>query len=125
MPRDYDLDVIKAIAMVGGPVVTGGLNASNLSGTLIAPGLGGPSPRLVSVVRRTPDGCQVTILVDIDQALRCPNQNLLIKPGDVLILQETKGQALVRYFTQQFRFTFISNVIQTSRTTATTSLVVP
>ena len=26
IPRDYDLDVIKAITLVGGPMVTGGLN---------------------------------------------------------------------------------------------------
>lgn len=125
LPRDYDLDVVKAVAQIGGPMVNGGLNTSNLNGTLIAPGLGGPSPRLVSVLRRDSRGCQVTITVDLSCALQDPSQSLLLKPGDVLILQEAKKQAFVRYLTQQFQFNVISRVINTSTTQGTVSATGP
>jgi protein involved in polysaccharide export with SLBB domain len=125
LPRDHDLDVVGAICAVGGPLVNGGFNSNNLSGALVAPGIGGPSPSLLTVLRRTPDGRQVTILVDLTEALRDPRESLLLRAGDVLILQESKDQALARYFTQNFAFSLISNVIQTSRTTGTTSLKVP
>jgi len=104
LPRDYDLDVVEAVAQIGGPMVNGGLNNNNLSGALIAPGIGAPSPKLVTVVRRTPGGGQVPIIVNLHLALRDPSENLLLRPGDVVILQETCDQALVRYFTQVFQF---------------------
>ena len=99
LPRDCDLDVIAAVAQVRGPLVNGGFAVSNLSGALIAPGIGGPSPSLLSVVRRMPHG-QVTIAVDLNRALRDPRERILVRPGDVLILQEQPGEALARYTTQ-------------------------
>jgi hypothetical protein len=125
LPRDYDLDVVKAIAMVGGPMVNGAVNVNNLTGSLVQAGLGTPSPRLVSVLRRTPCGGQIVIIVDLNRALRDPCENLLVKPGDVLVMQESKCQATARYFSQVFQFDIFSKVINTSATTATTSLAVP
>jgi len=125
LPRDYDLDVVRAISQIGGTLVAGGLSTTNITGTLVQFGLGNPSPRLVSVLRKTPRGGQVTIIVDLNRALQNPCENLLVKPGDVLILQESKGQALARYFSQTFQFSFVSKVINTSATTGTTSVVVP
>lgn len=125
LPRDYDLDVLEALALIGGPVINGGINANNLSGQLVSPGLGNPSPRLVSVIRKTPDGRQVTIEVDIFLAARDPDENLVLKAGDYLVLQETKAQAIARYITQVFQFRLISDVISRTDTTGTTSLFVP
>ena len=102
LPRDYDLDVIAAITQVRGPLMNGAFAVSNLSGALIAPGLGNPSPSLLLVIRRTPRGGQVPILVDINQALRDPRERILVQAGDVLILQEKPEEALTRYFTQTF-----------------------
>ena len=102
LPRDYDLDVLSAVAQVHGPLVNGGFAVSNLSGALIAPGIGGPSPSLLTVVRRTPRGGQVTIAVDLNRALRDPRERILVQPGDLLILQEQPGEALARYVTQTF-----------------------
>jgi hypothetical protein len=125
LPRDYDLDVVKAVARVRGPLVNGAFAQSNLNGNIIPRGIGSPSPSLLSVLRQTPDGGQVTIRVNLNRALRDPRESLLVRPGDVLVLQETPGQALVRYFTQTFNFTLISRIIQTDRTTGTTTLSVP
>jgi hypothetical protein len=102
LPRDRDLDVLDAIAMVRGPLVNGAFGGSNLSGTLIQPGIGNPSPALLTVVRKTADGGQLSIAVDLSIALREPTERIRIAPGDLLILQEKPGQAFTRYFTQSF-----------------------
>lgn len=104
LPRDYDLDVVEAVSRVRGPMVNGAFGGSNLSGVLIDRGIGNPSPRLLSVVRRTPEGGQIPIIVDLHKALVDARERILVQPGDVLILQETKRQALVRYFTDTFNF---------------------
>ncbi len=105
LPRDHDLTVIEAITQIGGPLVNGGINSNNLSGALVAPGIGAPSPRLLTIVRKTPDGGQVPICVDINRALKYPRENLLVQAGDVLILQESRHQSVARYFSQFFNFT--------------------
>jgi hypothetical protein len=125
IPRDYDLDVIEALAAIGYPHINGGISSNNLSGALSAQGLGRPNPSLLIVLRKTPGGGQLPIRVDLNQALRDPRERILVQPGDVLILQETPGEAIARYFSQQFNFTIVSRVIQTSTTTGTATLSVP
>jgi len=100
LPRDHTLDVIEAVSLVRGPLINGAFGGSNLSGTLIQPGIGNPSPGLLTVVRRTPDGGQVSIVVDLRTALREPTERIAIRPGDLLILQEIPGQAIARYLSQ-------------------------
>jgi len=119
VPRDYDLDVVQAISLVAGPLVSGGLNPINLSGAFLAIGIGAPSPTLVSVIRRTPGGGQVVIRVDLNVALRDPRERILIQPRDVIVLQETPSEALVRYLTQVFRFNFVWQAIHGPHETGT------
>ena len=125
LPRDYDLDVVEAVAQVRGTLLNGAFGGNNLNGLLIQPGIGNPNPTSLTVIRRTPGGGQVAILVDLNRALKDPRERILVQPGDVLILQETRGEAFARYFTNVFNFGFISNVIQRSSTTGTTVLNVP
>ena len=125
LPSDYDLDVVEAVMQIQGSLINGGINASNLTGNLIDPGIGSPSPRLLTVVRRAPNGKNVLIRVDLHRALRDPRENLLVKSGDILVLQETKSQAIARYFSQRFFFDFFSDVISRTDTTATTRFMVP
>ena len=125
LPRDYDLDVVEAVMQIGGPIVNGGVNASNLSGAIIEFGLGSPSPKQVTVLRRTLDDRQVPILIDLHAALRDPRENLILQPRDVVILQETKCQAVTRYFTQTFFFNFASEFLSSSKSTAVGSFRVP
>jgi protein involved in polysaccharide export with SLBB domain len=100
LPRDRDLDVIEAVTLVRGPVLNGDFGGSNLSGAFIQTGLGFPSPTLLSVVRRTPGGGQVVIKVDLGKAFHDPSERLLVKAGDVLVLQEKPSEALARWFGQ-------------------------
>ncbi len=125
LPRDYDLNVVQAILQVRGPLVNGAFSQSNLSGQIIPRGIGEPSPSLLTVLRPTHGGGQVAIRVNLNRALRDPHENILVQPGDVLVLQETPSEALVRYFTQEFDFTFIWQAIRTDRTHGTVNVVVP
>jgi hypothetical protein len=43
--------------------------------------------------------------------LRDSRERLLVQPGDVLILQETPGEALARYFGEMFKFNLVWQVI--------------
>jgi hypothetical protein len=113
LPRDTDLNVVQAILRIGGPVLVGGLNTANINGQLINPGLSLPNPTLVSVIRETPGGGQVTIRVDLDRALRDPRERILIQPRDVVVLQERPDEGLGRYLNEIFnfnlRYTFVNN----------------
>jgi hypothetical protein len=102
LPRDHNLDVLQAITRVRGPLFNGAFGGSNLAGNLIAPGIGDPSPSLLVVLRRTPGGGQVPIVVDLRNAMRHPEERLLVRAGDLLVLQEKPSEALARYFTQTF-----------------------
>src|SRR5262249_14415650 len=100
--RDHDLDAIEAVATVRGPLFNGAFGGSNLSGTLIQPGIGNPSPALLTVLRRTPNGGQVPIVVDLNSAVRDPHERVILRAGAVLVLQEFPEQAFARYLTQTF-----------------------
>ena len=106
LPRDYDLDVLEAIAVIGGPIASGGISTGgfNLTRGLVGSGIGAPSPSLVIVLRQVPGGGQVPIRVDLNRALRDPRERILIQPGDFIIMQETPGEALARYMSAAFTF---------------------
>jgi hypothetical protein len=107
LPRDRDLTVVEAIAQVGGPLVNGGFGGSNLSGNILTTGIGNPSPSLLTVVRRAENGTEVPIRVDLNLAISDPREDIVVKAGDLLVLQETPGEAIARYFTSIFDFTYI------------------
>jgi protein involved in polysaccharide export with SLBB domain len=121
LPRDYDLDVLRAIAQVRGPLLNGAFGGSNLSGALLADGIGSPSPAMLVVLRRTPSGGQVPITVDLQKALQDPRERLTVQPGDLLVLQERPEDALARYFSQTF-FNF-GVIWQPFRSSTATGLV--
>jgi protein involved in polysaccharide export with SLBB domain len=107
LPRDYDLRVVDAIAIAGGPVLNGGIQQNNLSGNIITSGLGSPSPSRVTVLRRTKGNGQVPIIVDLNRALIDPRENIIMAPGDVLVMQETPGEATTRYLTTILRYNIV------------------
>ncbi len=125
LPRDYDLDVVEAIAYVSGPLVNGGQSVNNLSGNLIQPGIGFPSPSLVTVLRRTPGGGQIPIRIDLNKALRDRRERVLIQPGDVVILQQSVTEALAQYFTSVFHLNLLGTIIRQQDLLGTSTLSVP
>ncbi len=104
LPRDYDLDVLEAVAQVRGTLINGAFGGNNFTGVLIQQGIGNPNPSALTVIRRTPDGGQVPILVDLNRALTDPRERILVQPDDVLILQETAGETIARYLNDIFNF---------------------
>jgi protein involved in polysaccharide export with SLBB domain len=125
LPRDRDIDVVQAVSRLRGPLINGGVSASSLSGAFIAPGLGNPNPTLLSVIRKTPGGGEVVIRVDLNRALRDPAERILVQAGDILILQETPGQAFARYISQVFNFNLVYTPIHSAQAIGAATLSVP
>ncbi len=124
LPRDYDLDVVQAIALAGGPLINT-QTTNNLSGNIQPPGIGFPNPSLVTVLRKTADGGQIPIRVSLNKALRDPRERVLIQANDTIILQSTPAEALVGYITQQLHFNFLGTIIRQQDLTGTSSLTLP
>jgi protein involved in polysaccharide export with SLBB domain len=125
LPRDRDLDVVQAIAFVGGPLANGAFNQNNLAGNIQATGIGAPSPSNLVVVRRTPDGGQVPIYVDLNRALVDARERILVQPGDLLILQNTLGEALAQYVSTVFRVGSAFTLLRERDATSAATLNVP
>jgi protein involved in polysaccharide export with SLBB domain len=126
LPRDHDLDVLEAVARVRGVMFNGAFSTSNLSGTVLLPGLGQPTPTLLTVIRRLPGSCsQVSIRIDLNRAVKDARERLLVQPGDFLILQETPAQGITRYITQMFDMPFSWNFLRTQSLFAGTTFSVP
>ena len=126
IPRDHDLDVLEAITQVRGPLYNGAFGGSNLSGTLIQPGLGVPSPSLLIVLRKVPGHGQVPIAVDLRAAMRHPQERIAIRPGDVLVLQEKPAEAFARWFTQTFmNFNIFWNVFNSKHAVGVFDIAAP
>jgi hypothetical protein len=114
LPRDFDLDVVQAVAYVRGPLVNGAFSQNNLSGQIQPVGIGFPNPSLVTVVRRIPDKGLIKIRIDLNRALGDPNERLLIQPMDLIILQSTPAEAFVQYFNSVFQYDIFGIFLRTS-----------
>ena len=104
LPCDYDLDVVEAVAQIQGTLVNGAFGGSNFTGRLIQQGIGNPNPSALTVIRQTANGGQILISVDLNRALVDARERILVRPGDLLILQESKSEAVARYANDIFNF---------------------
>jgi hypothetical protein len=126
LPRDYDLRIVEAILRVGGPVLNGGQFLGSFSGqAAFARGLGNPSPSLVTILRKTPGGGQIPIRVNLNRALRDNRENLLVMPGDVLLLQETPAEAVARYVSEIFGLSALAEVFNRGSAVGTVNVQGP
>ncbi len=96
LPRDYDLDILGAIAIAQGqnnagsaPRSIGGNSALNQDVTI--------SASHAIILRPLPEGGQIPIQVDLYQAMRCPEERVVIQPGDYIILQYTWPEAIAAF----------------------------
>lgn len=125
IPRDYDLDVLTAVLQTRGPIANGGVSVNNQNGNLVQPGIGAPSPSQLTVLRRCPGRRQIAIRVDLNRAMQDPRERIFVQPGDVLILQETLGEAFTRYVTNTFRNTFVGTIFAGRKATDTVTINSP
>lgn len=126
LPANYDLSVIEAVIRSRGPLVNGGINSSNLNGNIVGSGTGNPSPSQLTVLRQLPGGQQINILVNLNEALRDPRQNITVQPEDILLLQESRDEAFTRYFFNSvFRMDFFFRILNRGDASGSASLVLP
>jgi hypothetical protein len=126
LPRDNDIRVVEAILRIGGSVVSGGTLVGGFNQTTSAvTGIDRSSPSLLTILRRTPGGGQVNIRVDLNRALRDPRENLLVQPGDVLVLQETPAEAVSRYLTNVFSVGIFGRVFERQDAEGTATVQLP
>lgn len=100
LPRDYDLDVLGAIA------IASGRTAGGSSGTGFGSRMGGVSAMNqdisvsasdVVILRQFPNGTQVPIKVDLNKAMRDPAHRVPIQPGDYIVLQYKRHEAIAAF----------------------------
>ena len=113
LPRDYDLDVLGAMALAGKGIYNdvggggggggggrgGGIGMGMMSsGTRVPPGV-------LYILRKTSCNEQIAIEVDLAKAMNDPRARPLVQPGDYLILQYKCEEELSNFAIQTF-FTF-------------------
>lgn len=97
LPRDYDLDVFEAISIAQGvtglgrtsPRGIGGISSLNQDVTV------GASD--VIILRRTPHGGHIPIKVNLYHAIKHPEERLIIKPGDYILLRYTPAESVAAF----------------------------
>jgi protein involved in polysaccharide export with SLBB domain len=103
IPRDYDLDVLGAMAISG----YGVNNQAGGGGGLV--GIGGAArvvpPGRLYLIRPMPCKGQLAIEIDLSKAINDPNQRPIVKPGDTLVLQYKPCEEVINFGTGAF-FTF-------------------
>lgn len=94
LPRDFDLDVLGAIAIAGGNIGANQFGGSQGVGAL-SNGIIPPSELII--LRQTDGGGQLAISVDLVRAINDPRSRLLVKAGDTLILRYKPEEELANF----------------------------
>lgn len=100
IPRDYDLDVMGAIATAGGTV--GASAGATNTGTNGKVGSILPASRVL--VLREVNGKQYAIQIRQREMLRDPSQRILIEPNDVIIVEYTTAELWFNMFYNMINF---------------------
>ena len=106
IPRDYDLDVLTAMALSGGGISrqqNGGGGGGGMGG--IGGMVGQVPPGMLYVLRKTPCNGQITIAVDLAKANVDPRERILVQPGDILVLRFKPSEEILNFSLGTF-FTF-------------------
>ena len=99
LPRDYDLDVLGAVALSRSAFGNSLTRAGGFTNVPILP------PGQLIVLRKLPGNRQIAIEVDLTKAVNDPQTRILVKAGDTLILRHKPSEELVNFGINTF-FTF-------------------
>jgi protein involved in polysaccharide export with SLBB domain len=106
VPRDYDLDVLGAIAMAGGQIASGaGANPTNLSRATV----GSLFPPTRVVVIRNVDGQMKSFKLSLKTAVTDPRERILIQPNDFVILEYTEYELFMNVMLNNVNLNFSLN----------------
>ena len=103
LPRDRDIDIFAAIALAGGPIGAGnrtGLNggAGGLGGGGGVGGGGGQcGPSELIIIRELPCDQQITMKVNLNQAMQDRTQRVTVQPNDMLILRYSLQEEITNF----------------------------
>ncbi|MEM0924574.1 MAG: polysaccharide biosynthesis/export family protein [Planctomycetota bacterium] len=103
LPRDYDLNVLGAMALAGQGVY--GQTARGGNGGLFGGTITTVPPGRLYILRNTDCRGQIAIEVDLTKAINDPRSRPLVKAGDTLILQYKPEEELINFGIGTF-FTF-------------------
>jgi Polysaccharide biosynthesis/export protein len=109
LPRDRDIDILEAIALVNGSVGgPGGVTGAAVFRSGAGPGNIVPPTRAL-ILRKLPNGQQLQIRCDLARAKRDPLERITIQPGDFIMLHykpgELAGNVALNFF--NFNFTYL------------------
>ncbi len=119
LPRDYDLDILKAVAIARGPVGASGSGLQAIGGNSSFGGFGGGGgyggrsavpPSRAIVIRKIPGMGEIPIRVDLNKALTDSSQRILIMPEDVIIVQYTCPEEIVNAALNLIQFNFLYGI---------------
>jgi protein involved in polysaccharide export with SLBB domain len=106
IPRDYDLDVLTAMALSGGGISRQQNGGGGGGGGMGMIGMMGQvPPGMLYVLRKTPCNGQITIAVDLAKANVDPRERILVQPGDILVLRFKPSEEILNFSLGTF-FTF-------------------
>ena len=100
LPRDYDLDVLGAVAIAGV-----GAGVTNQTGGFLNRTVQTLPPTELIVLRRLPGNRQIAIKVDLTEAVNDPRTRILVAAGDTLLLRFKAEEELINFAYGVF-FTF-------------------
>lgn len=101
IPRDYDLHVLEAVSIAESRNMQGGGATRSIGGvSSLNQDVANSASRLL-ILRKLPNGPRARIEVDLYKALVRDEENILVRPGDMLVLQYTFPEACAA-FTQRF-----------------------
>jgi protein involved in polysaccharide export with SLBB domain len=111
VPRDYDIDILQAIALAGGTIGQGGAGlANNGFGRGGGGGNRGLPPSRAIVLRKTCNGGEIPIKVDLNRAIIAPGERILIQPEDTIIVQYTCLEEIYNFALQTVSFNFLTGL---------------
>ncbi len=115
IPRDYDLDILGAVALAGGPVGSSGnaVSSSQRGGGGSSGGgrrTGPIPPSRAIVVRKLADGGQIPIRVDLNRALTDSSERILIQPEDIVIVRYTISEEILNTALSLMQFNFLTSL---------------
>ena len=110
LPRDYDIDVLQAMAMAGGSVSSsaGATESAFLRG---GAGTGAIFPATRVIVLRELCGEQVPIEINLKRAMVDPSERIRIQPGDFIVLEYTPMELVGNILVANVRLNYFLNNI--------------
>lgn len=90
LPRDYDLDVLGAIAMSGGSIAAAAGGSATAGGGFSRGGVGSIFPPTRVIVVRTVGQQMYAIQISLKTAMTNPDERILIQPNDFVLLEYTE-----------------------------------